>query len=76
MDNAAFDTIVCPGCGWTGDIEGLSDGACPNCRYENNLPPLRLLTIKEMLEDEESGEYNDVRMDLFLASLLRALYDG
>lgn len=75
MDDATLGMVICPGCGWIGTIEGLSDGVCPNCRYENNLPPLRLLTIKEMLEDDEQGEYDGVRMDLFLASLFRVLYD-
>lgn len=73
MDNAVFDIIICPGCGWTGDIEDLSDGACPDCSYENGLPPYHLLTLKEMLENE--GEYDDVKMDLFLVSLFRVLYD-
>ena len=73
MDNTIFDVIVCPRCGWTGVIEDLFDGICPECRYENGLPPYRLLTIKEMLEDEQISEYNDVRMDLFLASLFRIL---
>ena len=71
MDNTIFDVIVCPGCGWIGDMEGLNDGACPECRYESGVSPYRLLTVKEMLEDEL--EYNDVRIDLFLASLFRIL---
>lgn len=65
--------VVCPGCGWIGIIEDLSDGCCPDCGYENNLPPQRLLALQEMLEDEQTNEYNDVRMDLFLAALFRVL---
>jgi hypothetical protein len=62
--------IICPGCGWVGDVMGLRGGACPGCGYENNTPPGRLLTIGEMMDDNEP--YNDVRMDLFLQSLWRS----
>ena len=72
MDDTILDVIVCPGCGWIGDMESLNDGACPICDYENSLLPHRLLTLKEMLEDEW-GEYGNVRMDLFLAALFRVL---
>ena len=72
------DTIICPGCGWIGDVDQLRAGKypnevfCPDCGYENNAPPhYRLLTIGEMLYDDE--EYNNVRMDLFLQSLSRVI---
>ena len=74
MDDATLDMVICPGCGWIGIVEDLavSDGACHHCSYENNLPPYRLLTIKEMLENRD-GEYDGVRMDAFLAALFRVL---
>jgi len=67
-------TIICPGCGWTGTVETLDQDGCPDCGYENNLEPYRLLTLSEMLNDE--GEYDDIRMDLFLKSLLEFLNGG
>lgn len=66
-------TIICPGCGWTGTVETLSGwGACPKCGYENGLEPYRLLTLSEMLADDE-GEYNDACVGLFLKSLFNLL---
>lgn len=63
-----LDIVVCPGCGWYGaDHELSEDNTCPQCGYENGVPPYRLFTLKEMLDREE--EYNDVRMDRFLASV-------
>jgi len=65
-------TIICPGCGWVGTIEGLDHwGACPQCEYENGVDPNRLLTLSEMLADE--GEYSDARIGLFLKSLFKFL---
>ena len=61
------ETVICPGCGWVGSIDRLAEGSCPDCGYENNAPPHRLLTLSEMIYDNEP--YNDVRMDLFLQSL-------
>ena len=55
-------------------VEGhawASGGACPQCGYENGLPPNRLLTLSEILND--SMEYNDVMLDLFLKSLFQLL---
>lgn len=67
------DIIICPGCGWMGVVEDLPEnGCCPECDYENNQPPYRLLTLEEMLEDEW-GEYDNVRMDSFLTALFRVL---
>ena len=65
------DAVICPGCGWTGCLDGLANGACPDCGYENGRPPWRLLTIREMLTD--SGEYDDVRMDRFLQAILAVM---
>lgn len=74
MDDTTLDTIICPGCGWIGAIAKASspNRDCPSCGYENNLPPYRLLTLKEMLENRD-GEYDGVRMDAFLAALFRVL---
>jgi hypothetical protein len=67
--------VICPGCGWIGDVSGLGRwGECPKCRYENGLSPYRLLTVAEMREGEVV--YDDVRLDLFLASYDRFLKDG
>ena len=52
---------------------GLREGGCPDCGYENNIPPMRLLTLGEMMKDNE--EYQNVRMDLFLQSLAEVLQD-
>lgn len=65
-------TVICPGCGWTGTVGKLNLGACPKCGYENGAPPYRLLTLDEMLRITDI-EYIDVRMDLFLVSLLNLL---
>ena len=62
--------IICPGCGWTG-LDGLANGACPRCGYENDMPPNRLLTLSEMRES--NVEYNNVRLDLFLKAYIRLL---
>jgi len=68
------DTIICPGCGWIGSIDRLDEGACPDCAYENNTPPhWRLLTIGELLSESEPTDYCDMRMDLFLQSLLQVV---
>ncbi len=67
-----MDKIVCPGCGWTGEIVDLKVGACPQCEYENGMPPNRLLTLTEIMETDES-EYYDVRLDLFLTSVIRVI---
>lgn len=69
-----LDTIICPGCGWTGAIKELGKeySQCPKCQYENGSEPYRLLTIKEMLKNTEP-EYNDVRMDLFLKSVIKMI---
>lgn len=64
-------TVICPGCGWTGTIETLVQRACPNCGYENNLEPYRLLTLSEMLDEKEY--YDEVLMGLFLKSLFKFL---
>ena len=63
--------IICPGCGWYGKRRALKKGACPKCEYENGVEPYRLLTLKEI--QESSTLYNDVRLDLFLKSLLTLL---
>lgn len=65
------DYVICPGCGWTGSIEGLNRGACPQCKYENNMPPNRLLTLSEMREGDV--EYNEVRLGLFLEAYIKLL---
>ena len=67
------EVIICPGCGWTGNKEGLKDGCCPICEYHNGSPPCRLLTLSEMLV-EDGLEYVDVRMDLFLSAIFRHLF--
>jgi len=69
-------TVICPGCGWTGQVsELMENGTCPECSYENGAPPYRLLTLSEMLRITDV-EYADIRMDLFLASLLRVFGIG
>lgn len=65
-------TIICPGCGWTGTVEGLVQGVCPRCRYENRLDPGGLFTLLEMLDDDVQM-YDGVYMDLFLKSLFKFL---
>ena len=74
--NILDKTIICPGCGWTGfekDLESVGDLSlvCPSCGYENNAwgSNYKLYTLTEMMEHD--CEYNDVRMDLFLASLIK-----
>ena len=62
-----MDKVICPGCGWVGEIEDLKRGACPQCRYENGMEPYRLLTLAEAMEDDV--EYIDVRLDVFLRSV-------
>jgi len=65
------EVIICPGCGWTGNESGLKEGCCSVCEYENGYN--RLLTLSEMLEEDEL-EYVDVRMDLFLSAVFRHLF--
>lgn len=66
------DKIICLGCGWTGDIAELTEhGACPDCGCENGASPFRLLTLGEMLEDDEESGHTNVRLDLFLGTLFR-----
>lgn len=66
------DHIICPGCGWTGDVSELTLGACPQCEYENNQSPqYRLLTLGEIRAT--TGRYDDVRLDLFLEAYIRLL---
>lgn len=65
------DYVICPGCGWTGDVDKLTRGSCPRCEYENGVPPNRLLTLSEMRESDV--EYNDVRLDLFLEAYIKLL---
>ena len=62
-----IQNAICPGCGWRGAVKPKL--ACPHCGWENNAPPWRLLTLRELLCDSE-GPYGDVRMDLFLKSVL------
>ena len=65
-----LDKIICPSCGWSGDVVNLGDwGECPECGCENWKDPHRLLTLQEMLESDI--EYNNVKFNLFLATLLR-----
>jgi hypothetical protein len=65
------DHVICPGCGWTGNVDGLTLGACPQCKYENNMPPNRLLTLSEMRKDDV--EYYEVRLGLFLEAYIALL---
>ena len=71
MQKVLEETVICPGCGWTGSVDQLQYGACPDCWYENGTYPYRLLTLSEMLKHET--EYNDVRFDLFLLSVFALL---
>ena len=68
MDN----TIICPGCCWTGTREELRElndfGICPECGYEDTDGGF-LLTIGEILE-EETGTYNDVDLPNFLRAVI------
>jgi hypothetical protein len=78
MKKKVLDTVICPGCGWSGSVQQLSTdimvGSCPNCEYENGAEPYRLLTIEELIGTEfEDTEYHDVRFDLFLKSLFKLL---
>jgi len=67
-----LEQIICPGCGAVYEQEeDLNDGACPKCRYENGLPPFRLLTVQEILEDNNET-WNDVSLGAFVRSLLGA----
>lgn len=59
---------ICPGCGWIGKAKAKL--SCPVCAYENNQPPYRLLTLKELMGDE-TGVYNDINMGKFLMSVLK-----
>ena len=65
-----LNVIVCPGCGWTSYMRPTS---CPDCDYESVTEPLGLLTLAEMIVDDEC-EYGDVRMDLFLSAVFRHLF--
>jgi len=67
--------IICPGCGWIGKISNLLSGACPICDYKNDkdLSNNRLLSVKEMLDCKY--RYDNVRLDLFLKSLLSIPYE-
>ena len=73
MQPEAAYTIVCPGCGWVGTEEGLEfhSGSwdCPDCEWQNRQPPFRLLTVKEMMEFPQEGEYRHVDMYAFLNSI-------
>ena|GEM_PF-6572878 len=76
-----LDVIICPGCGWKGNKRELNKGpldkgSCPVCEFQNGLPPYTMLTVSEMLTDEYGTEYTDVRMDLFLATLLEHIFPG
>ncbi|EKD40808.1 MAG: hypothetical protein ACD_74C00158G0007 [uncultured bacterium] len=63
--------IMCPGCCWEGEIPNLGeDGQCPKCGYENGAEPFRLLTLSEILTEEATTEYQNVRLGLFLRKVL------
>ena len=64
--------IICPSCGWIGKGGNLLSGKCPICNYINTNNS-RLLSVKEMLDCKDS--YHNVRMDLFLRSLLSIPYE-
>jgi len=68
MDN----TIICPGCCWTGTREELRElndfWICPVCGYEEADDGF-LLTVGELME-LPSGEYNNVDLPNFLRSVI------
>lgn len=74
IPEAAY-TIVCPGCGWVGKEEelstqmGMGPVVCPDCKYENGQAPWRLLTVKELLEFPQEGDYNQVNLYEFLNAI-------
>jgi len=65
--------LICPGCGGIFHPSGMDGKPCPDCGWENNLPPYRLLNLRELLHDSE-GVYNDIRMDKFLRAVLQESY--
>lgn len=71
-----YNTIICPGCGWIGRESTLTeDGTCPNCDYSVQTKSYdRLLTLKEIAHSDV--EYDGVRLDKWLASLIRTISDG
>jgi hypothetical protein len=66
-------SLICPGCGGRFHPAGMAGKPCPHCGWENNLPPYRLLNLRELLNDSE-GVYNDIRMDKFLRAVLQESY--
>lgn len=73
MTPEAAYTIVCPGCGWEGQEHELEYDAgfleCPACMYQNGQAPYRLLTVKEMMEFPQEGDYKHVDMHAFLNTI-------
>ena len=79
MTSEAAYTIVCPGCGWVGVEADLTAASgfrdCPDCGYQNGMPPYRLLTVKELLEFPQEGDFNSVDLYEFLNSIKPYLQD-
>ncbi len=65
------NTIICPGCCWTGTYEELMElndcGICPHCGYEEL--DGSLLTLGELLS-APFGTYNDVDLPNFLRAVI------
>lgn len=66
--------IICPGCGWTGRLDDLTEKrACPRCQYENSASPYRLLLLDEILTQNDGELWNDVDLGAFVRSLYRLM---
>jgi len=66
------EMVICPGCGklWMDSHALPENGACDRCQYENPLPPGRLLTVEEIVEGTNGGQYQDVDLGAFVETLM------
>lgn len=69
-----LDRTICPGCGLTGQDFKLNNyGVCSNCDYETDsesFPTIKELVFPSFVTPGNNIEYNNVRLDLFLKTLL------
>lgn len=66
------EMVICPGCGklWMDSHALPESGACDRCQYENPLQPGRLLSVEEIVEDTNGGQYQDVDLGAFAQTLM------
>lgn len=67
------NTIICPGCGLILSKRKLKKGACPSCGWENGVPPYRLLTIGEWIENKNDTGCLNPDLSRFLTSLFQLI---